>query len=278
MFRTALCLVLVCHVLLATVECVNGFASDDARAAVESVTHADKTTRSLQAADAAKETLHDEREEHEERAPQSVVAIVEGGSPVLTKAAEVKAEVAAEVESLAKDKGLVDEATVNKFKTAVSGDDGFLNAVATDERAKRLMADGQTAEVPAKAATVGTSKDPVDETKADPAIVKLRGNGQTSEIPAKAEAEATRKYSVLEPKADTWSESEKLAEELARWDKALKQYTASSAKIKKLEEHSMLKVFLITQAITLSIILVVAAIASAIEQRNEAIAEAKLYA
>ncbi|CAI5731378.1 unnamed protein product [Hyaloperonospora brassicae] len=265
MFRTAFCFVLVCHVLLATVECVNEFASYNARAAAESVTHADGTTRSLQAAEATKETLHDEREEHEERAPQSVVASIEGGGPVLTKAAEVNAEVAAEVESLAKDKGLVDEATINKFKTAVSGDDGFINKVATDERAKRLMADGQTAEVPAKTATVGTSKDPVDEIKADPAIVKLRGNGQTSEIPAKAEVEATRKYPVLEPKADTRSELEKFAEELARWDKAMKEYTASSVKIKKLEEHSMFKHFLLTQAIMLSIIVGIAAIFSAVE-------------
>ncbi|CAI5727212.1 unnamed protein product [Hyaloperonospora brassicae] len=199
------------------------------------MTHADKTTRSLQAAEAAKETLHDEREEHEERAPQSVVAIVEGGSPVLTKAAEVKAEVAAEVESLAKDKGLVDEATVNKFKTAVSGDDGFLNAVATDERAKRLMAEGQTAEVPAKAETVGTSK-----------------------------------VKVFETKADALKESKKYTGEPSRWDETLKQYTASSARIKKLEDRIVLKVFLITQIITLSIILGIAAIASAFKQRNEA--------
>ncbi|CAI5727181.1 unnamed protein product [Hyaloperonospora brassicae] len=120
MFRTAFCFVLVCHVLLATVECVNGFASDDARAAVESVTHVDRTIRSLQAAETATETLHDEREELEDRGLGEWLGFVKKETPALSKAVEENAEVAAKLKSVVSDKDVVDKATVEKVKTAVA--------------------------------------------------------------------------------------------------------------------------------------------------------------
>ena len=248
MLRTAFCFVLVLHVLLATVECVNRFASDDARTDVESVTHVramdyvDRTTRSLREAETATGTLHDEQEEHEERTPRVVRSLAEGG-PVLTKAAEVNAEVVAKVESLVKDTGLVDGATINKVKTAVSGDDGFVNAVASDERVKRLMADGPTSEVSTKAEGVATSKDPVDETK-----------------------------------ADSPNESEKHAvSESDEYEAKLKLIKAINAQTHK-DSRRELKDFLVTHVILIAIIVGIAAIAAAYGQRREALAEANMYA
>ena len=117
MLQTAFCSVLVLHVLLATVECVNGFASDDARAAVERV---DRTIRSLQ--EAAETTA-----ELEDRGLGEWLGFVKKEAPGLSKAVEENAEVAAKLKSVVNDKDVVDKATIEKVETAVAGETSVLD-------------------------------------------------------------------------------------------------------------------------------------------------------